>query len=175
MQGAQQSGHLEQPRQLLRLRQEPDSLRRERRPGQVERHELDPLLAGDRPPLVGDDLLRHLDLAECELEPESCPARELTEVHDALADFPAEKRKIGGSAELAALPRRWLPARKWEPEARELVPMRLRPATSFEWKSSPYRVTDVVDPSTEYTGLDYLVAYWLYDALCRARPDCPPR
>ena len=51
--------------------------------------------------------------------------------------------------------------------------MRLRPATSFEWKSSPYRVTDVVDPSTEYTGLDYLVAYWLYDALCRTRGDCP--
>ena len=122
---------------------------------------------------VRDDHNPYFALVFCELEPESCPARLLAEVHDALADFPAEKRKIGGSAELAALPRRWLPARKREDEARELVPMRLRPATSFEWKSSPYRVTDVVDPSTEYTGLDYLVAYWLYDALCRTRGDCP--
>ncbi|HXX48980.1 MAG TPA: hypothetical protein VEN47_12175 [Myxococcota bacterium] len=122
---------------------------------------------------VRHDRNPYFALVFCELEPDSCPATQLAEIHDALADFPAEKRKLGRSAELAALPRRWLPARKWEDEARDLVPMRLRPASSFEWKSSPYRVTDPVDPSTEYTGLDYLVAYWLYDALCRARPDCP--
>ena len=124
---------------------------------------------------VRQDESAYFALVFCELEPAACPARLLADVRAQLADFPLEKRKLGGSAELAALPRRWLPGRKWEELARDLVPMHLRPASSFEWKSSPYRVTDVVDPNTEYTGLDYLVAYWLYDALCRARTDCPPR
>ena len=57
--------------------------------------------------------------------------------------------------------------RKFRRQARELVPIELRPASSFEWKSNPYRVDAYVRPETEYTGLDYLVAYWLYRDLER--------
>ncbi len=109
----------------------------------------------------------------CELEPGACPAELLAGVHDSLAEFPLEKRKVKPSPELAALPTRWLPGRKWKSLARDVVPMRLRPASSFEWKSSPYRVTHGSEPNTEYTGLDYLAAYWLYASVCRTRGDCP--
>ena len=37
-----------------------------------------------------------------------------------------------------------------------------------------FQLTDGADPDTEYTGLDYLVAYWLYASVCSQRPDCPP-
>ena len=109
----------------------------------------------------------------CELEPDACPATLLAQVRQTLLDFPLEKRTVAPSAELAKLPRRWLPSRHWQPLARDVVPMALRPASSFEWKSSPYRVTDTTDPNTEFTGLDYLVAYWLYASVCSTRPDCP--
>lgn len=109
----------------------------------------------------------------CELEPSSCTRAMLADARESLAEFPLEKRKVEPSPELAALPTRWLPGRKWTTLARDVVPMRLRPASSFEWKSSPYRVTQESAPSVEYTGLDYLAAYWLYASVCRARGDCP--
>ena len=53
------------------------------------------------------------------------------------------------------------------------MPIGLRPASSFEWKSSPYRIHAASNPNTEYTGLDYLVAWWLYESVCATRGDCP--
>ena len=97
----------------------------------------------------------------CTVEPESCDADALLEARDTLARFPLEKRKLAPSPELAALPRRLLPGRKRRPHARVPVPIELRPVSSLEWKSSPYRVTGATDPRTEYTGVDFLAAYWL--------------
>ena len=114
----------------------------------------------------------YLTLVFCELEPDACGPELLAGVRADLAAFPLEKRKVAPPAELAALPRRWLPGRKWRDLARDVVPMRLRPASSLEWKSSPYRVSETSDPNTEYTGVDYLIAWWLYDAVCAKRTDC---
>jgi hypothetical protein len=114
-------------------------------------------------------------LVFCSLDPAGCDASTLAETRRALAEFPLEKRKVAPAAELAELPRRLMPGRKWKELARDVVPMRLRPASSFEWKSSPYRVTQEVQPQIEYTGIDYLVAYWLYEEVCAARTDCPAR
>ena len=124
---------------------------------------------------VEPDHNAYFTLVFCELEPGSCPSARLADAHESLVEFPLEKRKLASPPELAALPTRWLPGRGFTDLARDLVPMRLRPVSSFEWKSSPYRVTESVDPRTEYTGVDYLVAYWLYEALCQQRGDCPAR
>jgi hypothetical protein len=123
---------------------------------------------------VKPDRNAYFTLVFCEAEPDACRASWLADARESLTEFPLEKRKVPSPPELAALPTRWIPGRKWATLARDLVPMRLRPASSFEWKSSPYRVTGANDPNTEYTGLDYLVAYWLYASVCAARGDCPP-
>jgi hypothetical protein len=146
----------------------------------LARETRDPALADLRASLwrswlrVKPDRNPYFTLVLCELEPRSCARGLLADAHDSLAAFPLEKRKVAPPAELAALPTRWLPGRHWDDQAREVVPMALRPASSFEWKSSPYRVTQASDPNVEYTGLDYLVAYWLYASVCRERADCPP-
>ena len=102
----------------------------------------------------------------CRIEPESCDPTALARGLQVLRAFPLDKRKIVRSPEqLQALSRHWLPGRKWKPRARSLVPMALRPVSSFEWKSSPYRVEGGELPDTEYTGLDFLSAYWLYRSL----------
>lgn len=121
---------------------------------------------------VQPDRNAYFALVLCSLDPEGCGADTLAEARQSLADFPAEKRKVAPSPELARLPRRWLPGRKWTKLASDLVPMRLRPASSFEWKSSPFRVTDDAHPQIEYSGVDYLVAYWLYEEVCATRSDC---
>lgn len=113
-------------------------------------------------------------LVFCSLDAEGCGAETLAGARRALADFPLEKRKVAPAPELAELPRRLIPGRKWTALASDVVPMRLRPASSFEWKSSPYRVTQEVQPQIEYSGLDYLVAYWLYEEVCASRTDCTP-
>ena len=147
----------------------------------LARETSDPALADLRAGLwrswlrVRPDHNPYFTLVFCELEPDACGPELLAEVRASLADFPLEKRKVAPPAELRQLPRRWVPGRHWEALARDVVPMHLRPASSFEWKSSPYRVTDDAAPDAEYTGLDYLVAFWLYDALCRERSDCAPR
>jgi hypothetical protein len=98
----------------------------------------------------------------CSAEPESCDRHSAERAEGMLARFPMDKRKLAPSPELARLPRALLPGRKWRPRAREPVPIELRPVSSFEWKSSPYRVTWGSNPNIEYTGLDYLAAYWLH-------------
>ena len=112
---------------------------------------------------VRPDHNAYFALVECELRGE-CAPETLGWIREMLLAFPDDKRKLP-RAGLEELPRRWLPGRKWSPRARENVPMELRPVVSFEWKSSPYRVAQRVAPDTEYTGLDYLVAWWLYEAL----------
>ena len=97
----------------------------------------------------------------CRVEPQSCDRAALAAARSLLERFPLEKRKLEPAPELAAVPRRWLPGRKLEPMAQKPVPIELRPVSSFEWKSNPYRVEPRVKPSIEYTGLDYLAAYWL--------------
>jgi hypothetical protein len=96
----------------------------------------------------------------CQLAPGECTRELLADVRDTLARFPLEKRRLAPRPELAGIPRAWLPGRKWRRYARELVPIELRPVSSLEWKSSPYRVHGSTHPHLEYTGLDYLLAYW---------------
>ncbi len=111
---------------------------------------------------VRGDRNAYFTLVYCRLEPEGCDATLLETARDQLAAFPQNKRKIAPPAALAELPKRLLPGRKWRRQARDPVPMQLRPVSSFEWKSSPYRLRYSVAPDIEYTGLDFLVAYWLY-------------
>ena len=117
----------------------------------------------------------YFTLCFCRLEPQECDAATFEQAREVLAAFPSEKRRGEPGPELRALPRRWLPGRKLERLARDPVPIALRPASSFEWKSNPYRVERPAAPHTEYTGLDYLLAYWLYEELvaARARPVTP--
>ncbi len=122
---------------------------------------------------VRPDQNAYFDLVFCSLEPESCQAGTLARARDQLASFPLEKRKLGAPETAAAAEARLLPGRKWKRLATELVPIESRPASSFEWKSSPYRLHSDASPVTEYTGLDYLVAYWLYESVCATRSDCP--
>jgi hypothetical protein len=98
----------------------------------------------------------------CSIETESCDREALREAREILVRFPLEKRKVEPSGELGRVPLSLIPARKWRRRAREPVPMELRPPSSLEWKSSPYRLVRGVDPSIEYTGVDYLAAYWLH-------------
>ena len=114
---------------------------------------------------VRDDGNAYFDLVFCSLEPQACDAGLLARARAQLSAFPLEKRSLGATDASANVPMRLLPGRKWKPLAREIVPIEARPASSFEWKSSPYRVNATANPDTEYTGLDYLVAYWLYASL----------
>jgi hypothetical protein len=101
----------------------------------------------------------------CKTEPESCDREALAQARELLAGFRLEKRQIAAAPELAALPRRLLPARKLAAAARDPVPIALRSPTSFEWKSSPYRLERGPERlEIEYTGLDYLAAYWMLRA-----------
>ncbi|MCP4003343.1 MAG: hypothetical protein GY725_04030 [bacterium] len=110
----------------------------------------------------------------CQLEPGVCSAELLESVRSQLASFPPDKRKQPARSGIESLPRRWLPGRKFERLARSPVPIGLRPATSFEWKSSPFRLHRAVAPDLEFTGLDFLVAYWLYlDLLAEAEAVVP--
>jgi hypothetical protein len=121
----------------------------------------------------------------CRIEPHDCDWRALREGRELLERFPLEKRKLPLAPELSRLSRRWLPGRKLKPQARQPVPIELRPVSSFEWKSSPYRLTGGSSPEIEYTGLDFLAAYWLYRYVCEnalahasaaseAARSCPP-
>ncbi len=102
----------------------------------------------------------------CRIEPETCDRGELATGRALLAAYSTDRRAVlPDAAALAALPTRWLPARKWKSEARKPVPIAIRPRSTFEWKSSPFRVRGRNEPDTEYTGLDFLAAYWLYRAL----------
>jgi len=97
----------------------------------------------------------------CALLPAECPAELNADVREFLARFPLEKRRLAPSPELAEIPKSWIPGRKWRLHARKIVPIELRPASSLEWKSSPYRLGAPTLPHLEYTGIDYLLAYWM--------------
>jgi hypothetical protein len=145
----------------------------------VARETGDPALADLRHGLwrswlrVREDGNAYLDLVFCELERDACSAGLLARAHALLAAFPLEKRKVARAEPPADVPVRLIPGRKWKRLAREIVPIEQRSASSFEWKSSPYRLARGAHPHTEYTGLDYLVAYWLYASVCETRGDCP--
>jgi hypothetical protein len=111
---------------------------------------------------VAPDRNAYFTLVLCRLVPEECTGERLEDARRTLARFPLEKRRLAPAPELAALPRALLPGRKWHPRARDVVPIELRPPDSMEWKASPYRVRAATAPESEYTGLDYLMAYWLY-------------
>jgi hypothetical protein len=113
---------------------------------------------------VRDDGNAYFAALHCALEPASCDRARLQQARALLEAFPLEKRRLAPPAALRDVPRRWLPGRKLRPLARELVPIELRPVSSFEWKSSPYRLDYEVKPELEYTGLDFLAAYWMLRA-----------
>jgi hypothetical protein len=114
-------------------------------------------------------------LTLCRVEPASCDPAALAAAEDLLARFPGDKRKLAPPEALQSVPKRWLPERKRKPRARHVVPIELRPPSSFEWKSSPYRVSGVAAAQIEYTGLDYLAAYWLLRAVRAQQPTAAPR
>jgi hypothetical protein len=114
---------------------------------------------------VAPDRNAYFTLVLCGLVREECTGERLEDARRTLHRFPLEKRRLAPAPELAALPRALLPGRKWHPRARDVVPIELRPPDSMEWKASPYRVQAATAPESEYTGLDYLAAYWLYREL----------
>jgi hypothetical protein len=114
---------------------------------------------------VKEDGNAYFKLVLCYIEPGACEPSSLRAAVDMLARFPLEKRILDRTSDLKTIPRRCLPGRKFRPQARAPVPIELRPASSFEWKSSPYRLDAAILPTWTHTGLDYLVAYWLYRAL----------
>jgi hypothetical protein len=112
----------------------------------------------------------------CALEPVDCDAAALADARRILEAFPLEKRRVAPPAALQELPRSWLPGRKLRRMARSWVPIELRPSSSFEWKSSPYRLDYTVDPDSEHTGVDFMAAYWTLRAaeqIARGGPTPP--
>lgn len=110
---------------------------------------------------VTADRSAYFDAAYCSLEPAECTSQLLARARDQLARFPLDKTLRGSAPELEDWPRRWIPGRKWRRLAREVVPIELRAPSSFEWKSSPYRLKRAAVPGFEYSGVDYLAAYAL--------------
>ena len=110
---------------------------------------------------VRDDRNAYFAAVMCHVEPESCDRRALAHARDLLARFPLEKRRLELDPALAEIPRGWLPDRKGRRQAARPVPIELRPVSSFEWKSNPYRVHGSPTPQLQFTGTDFLVAYWL--------------
>jgi hypothetical protein len=51
--------------------------------------------------------------------------------------------------------------RKDNLHAKYALPLNLRGLSSFIWKSSPYAIYAPEEEGTEYTGTDYLLAYWM--------------
>jgi hypothetical protein len=114
---------------------------------------------------VRRDRNAYFSIVYCKLAPAWCDVELLEDARRTLLRFSPEKRRFAPAPELAALPRSLLPGRKWHPRARAIVPIELRPPDSMEWKASPYRVRAATQPDYEYTGGDYLLAYWLYRSL----------
>lgn len=111
----------------------------------------------------------------CESEPESCDRSALQAARNQLEHFPLTRLRDRAEPELERLPRAWLPDRRWRRRARDPVPISLRAPSSFEWKSDPYRLVQGVAPRTEYSGLDFLVAYWAYRSLPQLRAEASDR
>jgi hypothetical protein len=81
---------------------------------------------------------------------------------DALLDFPLEQpgvtRMNSRRPDVCVSPRR---DRTGDLQACEPLPMSERPRGPFEWNQNPYRLDSTGDGTQEYSGLGYLVAYWL--------------
>jgi hypothetical protein len=78
--------------------------------------------------------------------------------------FPLDRRTL--SYDLCNDPRitrAWLPNRKGEPCADAPLPLHCRRPSSFIWKTDPYVLLKIEEPegAQVYSGVDYLVAYWL--------------
>jgi hypothetical protein len=87
------------------------------------------------------------------------------EARTALADFP--ERKLELPVDLTRpgfdFEQRWLKTSKGLPRAKEPVPLYLRPVGSNLWVSDPYALVGSLKDKvqSEYSGVDYLLAYWL--------------
>lgn len=81
---------------------------------------------------------------------------------EALVDFPLEQPGVtvmnSRRLDVCLSPRR---DRTGEIQACEPLPISERPRGPFEWNQNPYRLDSTGDGSQEYSGLGYLVAYWL--------------
>src|SRR5262249_4748667 len=83
----------------------------------------------------------------------------------ALAEFP--ERKLELPVDLTrpgfSFEQRWWKNAKGEPRATSAIPLYLRPAGSNLWVDDPFGLVGSLrdDARTEYSGIDYLLAYWL--------------
>jgi hypothetical protein len=98
--------------------------------------------------------------------PSSC-RKDLQALEDgirSLALFPERKRCF--AVDLRNRPgmeRAFFTSRKGIPKAKQALPMNLRTVSSFMWKSCPYALYGKLGArgETEYSGEDYLLAYWM--------------
>jgi hypothetical protein len=110
---------------------------------------------------VREDENAYFALVLCRIEPEACDPEAVASARRLLEHFPLDKMAVEGEDAVADIPRRWLPGANGKRQARRPVPIELRRPSSYEWKSNPYRVEQYGMLDLEYTGLDYLAAYWL--------------
>ncbi len=45
--------------------------------------------------------------------------------------------------------------------AKEVVPMEVRPASNYHWRSNPYKYNQSGGGNAVYPGVDFRVAYWM--------------
>ena len=87
------------------------------------------------------------------------------EVRAGLASFPERKQELPVDLTRPGFDfeTRWLKNTKGLPRAKRPVPLYLRPAGSNLWVSDPYALVGSLRDAggTEYSGVDYLLAYWL--------------
>jgi hypothetical protein len=87
------------------------------------------------------------------------------ELRAALAEFPERKRELPVDLTRPGFgfEARWWKNSKGHPRATEPIPLYLRPSGSNLWVSDPYALVGSLRDAgqTEYSGVDYLLAYWL--------------
>ena len=88
-----------------------------------------------------------------------------TQAVEALREFP--ERKIPLPVDLTRpgfnFPRTFLNSRKCLPRTTEGLPLHLRPVSSSYWAADPFALVGrlTANGSSEYAGMDYLLAYWM--------------
>ncbi|MBI4577816.1 MAG: hypothetical protein HY722_16265 [Planctomycetes bacterium] len=91
-------------------------------------------------------------------------ARAAASARETLRLFPLDRRAFEVDLRGARdIPRSFWRDRKGEAQASVALPVNLRGASSYQWKSSPYalRAAPGARGELEYSGVDYLAAYWL--------------
>jgi hypothetical protein len=92
-----------------------------------------------------------------------------SEARAALAEFPERKEELPVDLTRPGFEfeARWLKNSKGLPRAEEPVPLYLRPSGSNLWVSDPYALVGSLKDvgRTDYSGVDYLLAYWLARSL----------